>query len=81
MFYNGYFIYSSFSHKYSVYFKDHYYGSGMPFTVNEQKIQQKFKLHEQNDQDNALMHFVNLKNIQNWAGEIKPQKVYIPSQG
>lgn len=75
IFYQGYFIYSSLSHKTAIYLKDHYYGSGLPWIISENKLQNKFKLHEYNEQDTAFMHFCNLKNFTRW--DLKPQKIFL----
>lgn len=42
VFYNGYFVYSSLPHKLALVFKEHYYGSGLPWTISEHKMMQKF---------------------------------------
>lgn len=68
IFYNGYFIYSSLPHKVAVQFKEHYYGSGTAWQINDQKIETKFL----NFEECAFLRFSNFK-----GSIITPQKVYI----
>ncbi|KAM3138732.1 hypothetical protein pb186bvf_009111 [Paramecium bursaria] len=76
IFYLGYFIYSSLPHKQALLFREHYYGSGMPWSAQEQKVQSKFQQYD-GTHDNAFMTFLNMRQLLKEGGNnIRPQKIY-----
>ncbi|CAD8185021.1 unnamed protein product [Paramecium pentaurelia] len=76
VFYAGYFLFSTLPHQKAILFKEHYYGSGLPWSNFEGKINQKFPPYT--DNQSAYLNFFNLRNIvrEGFSG----QMVYINKQ-
>ncbi|CAD8087460.1 unnamed protein product [Paramecium sonneborni] len=76
VFYSGHFLFSTLPHHKAILFKEHYFGCGLPWQVQENKINLKFPPYEQNQ--SAYLNFNNLKNIAKDSFTI--QNVYINEQ-
>ncbi|CAD8053016.1 unnamed protein product [Paramecium sonneborni] len=78
VFYNGYFVYSTLPHKIALLIKEHYYGNGLSWQTQEQKVGQKqFLTHEQSQL--AYLNFNNLKYLTKDTN-FNPQIIYLNQQ-
>ncbi|CAD8151559.1 unnamed protein product [Paramecium octaurelia] len=60
VFYAGYFLFSTLPHQKAILFKEHYYGSGLPWINLDTKINLKFPANAESQ--TAYLNFFNLKN-------------------